>query len=622
MSEAEGGERRARASSLALLEWLRPPAGYVTDCALGTSFSLDLITCVAALVSLDGAARDTADFSLTAALRAMNRLSDNVRVVVQQGCIHWRPGTHPGVLPLLDRVVRPVSLPLTGGSFHPKVWVVRQRAAGEEAGGVRYVLVVGSRNLTRDASWDLGVALEGYVGEAAGLDGHDELVDFVRFACEAGGTRSFAERFRDLGSVSWDLPPGVSETRFGFHGRTRMDWSQTALLSLPENPRRVLVLSPFLDADSVKQVAARWGDAPERRLVSGTEVLDRIADTQQKAALEKLDPRFMEIARDEPVMFRGEHAAEAAETAAREDPEVAEEPRGLHAKVVAVWHRRRAHVLIGSANLTRPGWLGANAEAWVLLSGNPTLADALWDWSAERSSEYHARDEPAAEPDAEIKALDDAHRYVAARRYTLHEHGTEEARLEADAPPLPRTLGQLNLRVARLSQPKVASPWAPEARATAMPACDPAERTAFLIFTLRARAGLEALERTWVQHVTLEPKLDDQRDGALLRRVLGPQQFLEYLRGYLDPAAGDSLDETPGEAHVGPSCHGDGSPSYPTEELRIETILRALARNPKETVATLGKAIEQYRAAAAADGDPRLSELWEVWQAIEGAYGR
>ncbi|WP_441286877.1 phospholipase D family protein [Sorangium sp. KYC3313] len=622
MSDSEGGERRARASSLALLDWLRPPAGYVTDCALGTSFSLDLITCVAALVALDGAACDTADFSLTAALRAMNRLSDNVRVVVQQGCIHWRPGTHPGVLPLLDRVVRPVSLPLTGGSFHPKVWVVRQRPAGEETGDVRYVLVVGSRNLTRDASWDLGVALEGYVGKAAGLDGHDELVDFVRFVCEAGGTRSFAERFRDLGSVSWALPPGVSEARFGFHGRRRMDWSETALLSLPEDARRVLVLSPFLDADSVKQVAARWGDAPERRLVSGTEALDQIARRQQHAALDKLDPRCMEIARDEPVVLRSEPAAEAAETAAREDPEVAEEPRGLHAKVVAVWHRRRAHVLIGSANLTRPGWLGASAEAWLLLSGNPTLADALWDWSAERSCEYHAPSKPAAGPDTEIKALDDAHRYVAARRYTLQEHGAEEARLEADAPPLPRAPGQLDLRIARLSQPKVTSPWAPQACAMAMPACDPAERTAFLIFALRAGAGPEALERAWVQHVTLEPKLDDQRDGALLRRVLGPRQFLEYLRGYLDPAAGDGPDEPPGEAHAGPSYRGDGSSSSPTEELRIETILRALARNPKETVAILGKAIEQYRAAATDEGDPRLNELWTAWQAIEEAYGR
>jgi hypothetical protein len=622
VSDAEGGERRARASSLALLDWLRPPTGYVTDCALGTSFSLDLITCVAALVALDGAACDTADFSLTAALRAMNRLSDNVRVVVQQGCIHWRPGTHPGVLPLLDRVVRPVSLPLTGGSFHPKVWVVRQRPAGEETGDVRYVLVVGSRNLTRDASWDLGVALEGYVDEAAGLDGHGELVDFVRFACEAGGIRSFAERFRDLGSVSWARPPGVTEARFGFHGRRRMDWPETALLSLPEDARRVLVVSPFLDADSVKQVAARWGDAPERRLVSGTEHLNRIADTQQHAALEKLEPRFMEIARDEPVVLRGEPATEAPDAAAREDPEIAEEPRGLHAKVVAVWYRRRAHVLIGSANLTRPGWLGANAEAWLLLSGNPALADALWDWSTDRSCEYHAPSEPAAGPDAEIQALDDAHRYVAARRYTLHEHGAEGARLEADAPPLPRALGQLDLRVARLSQPKVASPWAPEARATAMPACDRAERTAFLIFTLRAGAGPEALERAWVQHVTLEPELDDQRDGALLRSVLGPRQFLEYLRGYLDPDAGDGLDELPGEAHAGAPGHGDGSPGRSTEELRIETILRALAKAPEQTFANVGKAIEQYRAAAADGGDPQLGELWEVWQAIEEAYGR
>ena len=173
MSATDSGRRRAPAPALALLDWLRPPSGYVTDCALGTSYSLDLVTCLAALVTLDGAAQDTAQYSLTAALRALNRLSESVRVVVQQGRIHWTPGTDPAVLPLLDRVVRPVT-PHGEGSFHPKVWVVRQRPLGEGVDVVRYALVVGSRNLTRDRSWDLGVALEGYVGEPGGLRRHND----------------------------------------------------------------------------------------------------------------------------------------------------------------------------------------------------------------------------------------------------------------------------------------------------------------------------------------------------------------------------------------------------------------------------------------------------------------
>ena len=139
----------------------------------------------------------------------------------------------------------------------------------------------------------------------------------------------------------------MHEARFGFHGRERTEWSDTALLSLPADARRLLVLSPFLDAVSVKQVAARWGDVAQRRLVSGTEHLDQVAATQQRVALERLEPRCMEIARDEPALRRGEAADETVEQpGAGDDAEIADEARGLHAKVVAVWHGRRARVLI------------------------------------------------------------------------------------------------------------------------------------------------------------------------------------------------------------------------------------------------------------------------------------
>ena len=149
-------------------------------------------------------------------------------------------------------------------------------------------------------------------------------------------------------------------------------------------------------------------------------------------------------------------------------------------------------------------------------------------------------------PEDDTKALEDAQRYIAARRYILRD-AAGAAHLESDAAPLPRPTTTLELHVARLSQPKVKSRWAPEASVAAIAACTPDERTAFVIFVLRAGAGPDALERSWVQHVALVPQLDDERDGALLRRVLGPAQFLEYLRGYLDPAMGDGADVLPTE---------------------------------------------------------------------------
>lgn len=298
-----------------------------------------------------------------------------------------------------------------------------------------------------------------------------------------------------------------------------------------------------------------------------------------------------------------------------------DESRGLHAKVIALSHPKgRASVLVGSPNLTTRGWCGANCEAWVLLEGKSSLFDPLWQWSGDVASEYHAPTRPDRfEPDD--GDLDRAHHYVSARSYRLYEHGpVERARLEADQPPLVPGLARVELRVARLSQPTIAVRWPPGNAAIELPGCDPSERTDLLLFTLREGEGSDAVARSWVQQARVEPQIDEQRDGALLRRVLGPARFLEYLRGYLDPAAADADDEPVSRASDG-AGGGGGSAGRAPLGIRLEALLRAFARDSGASVGPLRKAILQYRSFASEEDD-ELRELWELWAAVEEVYGR
>lgn len=610
MSEDGGPKRQIGGRSL--LERLRPPAGFVTDSALGTTYSLDLVTAAATLISLNGAARDTADLTLTGTLRALHQLEDRVRFVAQQGCIYPLSGTAPGVLPLLDRLVHTVPFDLSRSAFHPKVWIVRQREVGTGGSDVRYVLLIGSRNLTGDVSWDLGVALEGVVcpDQATNLKGQT-LADFVRFACQNAGIESFGDRFHDVGNVVWNLPEGEAE--FGFQRNVPTDWAHSALAHLPTDVDSVLLVSPFLDVTTVKQSVKLWGHVKDRRLVAGLADLDKVAHGGGRDALLTLTPRFLEAAREEP-SAQGDREAGAAENA-----EVEVGARGLHAKVIALWKRSRAIVVVGSANLTCRGWRGGNCEAWLKITGRSEAADALWQWSEDLAAEYRAPVASTEIPELDDeKVLDDAHHHVAAQAYTMHESiAGGVARIETGTAPVQGAPSEVSLRITRLSQPVASSAWPKNERHAQLPGCEPAERTEFLIFTLRHGSGPDAPERAWVQKVELLPPLDSGRDGALLQRVLGPQEFLEYLRGYLDPAAADEPDEPQSPNGRGQGVANASDPGI-QGALRLEALLRALARGPDDTLLALRRAIEAYRSFAKADDG--LSEFWAVWLAVEKAY--
>lgn len=603
---------------LALLDQLRPPPGYRTTWAIGTTYSLDLVACVAALVALDGRARDTTGFNVPSALRALGNLRDRVRIFAQQGCIHHSPKSNPRVLALYDGIVRAVPFNLATQSFHPKVWVVRQDPTPDRAEEVpRFLLLVGSRNLTRDTSWDLGIALEGTPGKRTNIDGVRAFVEHVTKLGHEEGFRS--TDVRELDGVEWgDFPQGINSVRFAWHGGDKK-FRSTAdghPLGLPVG-KKLLVLTPFLSADPISRLAKMWRyvDLDNKLLLAGLEDLRREAP-KASSELASLRACSMGVAHDEPL---DELTQEAAPPASQEDSaELVEQDRGLHAKVIAVWTRKRAAtVLLGSANVTHRAWNAHNCEAWVIAEGNADLADALWAWAAKHATPFDALAEsaPLLEDD-EVVTLEHAHRAVSARKFVLVEADGATPLLRSEPALAPLDLQGVTLRVARLSTPAHEVLWSGPTT-TEMPVCDASARTRFLWFQLRGATRV----KTWVQAIEVTPPIQSERDAKALRELLGPEQFLHYLWTCLDERRDDSGEGEGGnEGEDVPDGRSNGSASAKDRPLRLETLLNAISRARKagqrDTLLHLDRTIRDYRLGTTPASTQRLAELFVAWDAI------
>jgi hypothetical protein len=159
---------------------LQPPAGYVFDAAIATTFSLDFETALAVPVSLALFAAENRDEILThplALLEGAERIAGRLLVFTDAGHIQAHTRPHSRLCSLLERIIVEVAAP-NNGAFHPKMWALRFKPvrADEPA---RLRLLVLSRNLTRDRSWDIALTLDGVVAKRPQALNRP-LVDFIR----------------------------------------------------------------------------------------------------------------------------------------------------------------------------------------------------------------------------------------------------------------------------------------------------------------------------------------------------------------------------------------------------------------------------------------------------------
>ena len=161
---------------LTLIDAMRPPSGFGLESAMGVTFTLDLRALLAApaafaLTGPDSLAEEGGQYEPIELLHALRSHAGKLTVFSQVGEIALPPSRR--VFAFLERSVIPVQAPL-GGVVHPKVWVLRYEAlggSGDQQPEQRLRVLIASRNLTFDASWDTVVRLDESVVRAAQTSG-------------------------------------------------------------------------------------------------------------------------------------------------------------------------------------------------------------------------------------------------------------------------------------------------------------------------------------------------------------------------------------------------------------------------------------------------------------------
>jgi hypothetical protein len=600
-----------------LLDVLAPPDGYSLDHGVGTTYTLDLLALLRVPLAAttlpwsgSGGGPVNNPFALLTALR---RNAGRISLFCHAGATKV-PANHIPLLAFLESSVHPVTPPTRGGVFHPKCWLLRFAPEhGDEP--VRYRLLVLSRNLTFDRSWDVALALDGELLERQRRSNPNRpLADFfsaLPAMSQAAGhdlPSATQERIELLTSevrrVEWSLPEGFDDIAFhpiGHDGHP--SWPVAEFHSL-------MVISPFVGAPAIGRIAAEVRS--EFTLISRFDELTKLdaATIEGLAAVDVFD--------DVSSLLDVDDAEDDGAPAVDADrPELS----GLHAKVFVGERNRRAAVYVGSANATEAAF-ERNVEflvevgGWRTHHGTKAVRTLLQD--ANLLTPFKPGAQPASEDPADAlqRTLERAAHELAA--------GALRARVEPVGDDRWRTtllatrmvdLGGLKLHARPLSQPTPQPVNLDADPAAAFAATGLSSVTPF--FALRLTAGIEGGGEQHLDAAVRLP-LDGAPGGraeAVTAELLSDTDRLLRFILLLLADDGDSdrmlaeLEDLLTERTVGGSVGGGGGTSgLPL----LEPMLRALHRAP-ERLDEIDRLLADMRTAGASTErllPPELEQLW------------
>ncbi len=346
---------------------LAPPPDYHTDFALGTTYSLDLEALLGipmALFMSEEIGSSTTENPI-AVLEGLRRSSNNLAIFCEPGQIKI-PGKNNTVYSLLENCVFQVQLS-NDGSFHPKVWLIRYNGHKKEP---IYRIIVLSRNLTFDRSWDMAVCLDGKQGDAP-AEKNGPLQDFIDFlSCQQTISsrkkrQKIKQIFEELGCVHFDpQSQHVIDFQFCPLGIAGHDKKSSSLF---QSYKDLVIISPFLSRTPVKEFDSLALSNSSKTLVT------------RRTELPRLSP---ELFKSFQIYVMKEMVAEGEEGLSGDDLQ-AEVPQNqdIHAKFYARSKSGRNALYFGSANCTQRAF-EANVEFLLKLDYRKwgfRLADILDD---------------------------------------------------------------------------------------------------------------------------------------------------------------------------------------------------------------------------------------------------
>ncbi|QCC85786.1 hypothetical protein DDIC_07840 [Desulfovibrio desulfuricans] len=345
---------------------LSPPYGYELVAAIGTTYSLDFSALIGVCIALELAEEPDSQLlkNPICLLQALRRAGDKVAVFCQAGQIQ-APSDASSLYILLETIVYQVLLEKRKNhpvfhSFHPKFWLARY---GNAQGDERWRLVILSRNLTFDRSWDVAVALDGEPGKDI-TPKNQPIIDFLgylrsKLPKSASGKRKGAllgslmsalprvvfsaqsiDKFQDFEFI----PVGVPNSNGGIY-----TMNETKLFS--HSFQNLLIMSPFLSKELIKE----FNTKPMQ-----SNALKRVLVTRKEALSE-----FQANDCDKFAIYTMKNDIVNGEASLSEEP-METRQQDIHAKLY-LWHEHsNSELYLGSMNASNSGRNG-NVECMICL---------------------------------------------------------------------------------------------------------------------------------------------------------------------------------------------------------------------------------------------------------------
>lgn len=607
-----------------LTDALRPPPGYSVDVAVGTTYTMNLVSLLLAPLSFalfdeidyggwDQASepngRSTAAVDPARVLDAATRYADRTTVFCQAGGIHARTTFWP-LFAFIEDSVLEVIPPHDNAIFHPKIWAIRY--VDQDQTTFAHRLVVLSRNMTLDRSWDTAVVLDeasgGQIDAAPAAEFLMRLPDLaVRQPIPEARLRQIVDLADSIASATFAAPnpfTGGELLPIGMDDRPVWPFQSAS---------KLLAISPFLTAPALNAL----GDvSADRTIVSRPESLELVGSRALTGWKAKVLQQRIETTAEDDVG--------AAQPAGAE----VQEPRdGLHAKTFILDLGRRSMVVTGSANLTSTRW-GGSVEFDVKLLG-PTRAcgvDAVLDGvegvpglaavldDAPDVTEYGVAD-PSIATSYELEAF---HRLLA-----VNEPVVAVEAFDGDGSDTSELVeATLSLKVPQAPAGSTTRVWLATLPADIRPLADElrwriaiANVTPFIGLETTAGEGAAKMTRRCMIKATLVGDLESRRQQVVRQILLKKQDAIRYLVFLLgDPEYDLLLAELAGlYRHVPSEPSGGGWAE--ADPAILEALVRAVGRD-SGALERVNKALPDIAGELPTEFGPLWDVVWRAHQEL------
>jgi hypothetical protein len=555
---------------------LCPPPGYHLDQAVAATYSADLATLLSIPVALVYA--QTLEGDLSGArfqlLEAIKQFSSRVKVYHQAGQLHV-PTKLNWLYAHLEDALEEVLPDDAFTAFHPKVWIIRYTPIEEAQEPLNHFrIIVLSRNLTFDRSWDVAACLDGKPSGAA-MEENAPLVDFVSWLHEYSPIPNVEKFLTELERVDFESPEPFEKHFFhpiGIGGK-----SVNPVAS--QKAKTTFVMSPFLHPEAINQLRANTRN--QLHLFSERRELERMPveslETCQSYHLHEciVDGEYHELSDDGHDDIQKQH---------------------LHAKLFLFEQDEGTRWFLGSANATQAA-VKKNVEFLLELRGSSgalRIKRRLKELLGDNKNEgvfipFSPGDEGTDQEDAH--GQQSAHRRfeyallkanISAKVLPAENKKNFDLHIELDLKELP-TSGQFKLTVQPFNMKSSldAIQLSPgKIDRIVFKNLAEVELSRFLHFSITGKGG--DLHHQFLLKIDIQDLPEDRLENILKKIIDSQDKFFEYLRFLLaeDITKEDLLStgEEPKHISAGDESEGDWHVNLPI----YEQLLVAASRSPRK----------------------------------------